>query len=90
MSLWPEDFSTCTLQEVFRRQTENRVWNKELRHKNSSLVNSRLAKEISQADYLENRKLASEEAAECKRRANILDSQLSRLAGTGPQLDQSC
>jgi hypothetical protein len=76
MALWCEDFSTCTLQEVLGWQAENRAWNKELRHKNSSLVNSRLANEISQADYLANRKVAHEEAAECRRRANILDTQI--------------
>jgi len=76
MSLWCEDFSSCTLQEVLGWQAENRAWNKELRNKTSSLVNSRLANQISQADYLENRKLAHEEAAECRRRANILDTQI--------------
>jgi hypothetical protein len=78
MSVWTEDFSTCTLQEVLGWQAENRAWNKELRHKTSSLVNSRLANEISQADYLANRKVAHEEAAECRRRANILDTQILR------------
>jgi len=78
MSSWPEDFSTCTLKEVLGWQAENRAWNKELRLKTNSLVNSRLAKDITQDDYLENRKRVHEEAAECRRRANILDAQITR------------
>jgi hypothetical protein len=78
MSLWSEDFSACSLQEVLGWQAQNRAWNKELRLKTSTLVNKRLANEISQDDYLANRKLAHEEAAECRRRANILDNQILR------------
>jgi hypothetical protein len=78
MALWSEDFSTCTLEDVLGWRAENRAWNKELRHKTSTLVNSRLANEISQADYLATRQVAHAEAAECRRRANILDSQILR------------
>jgi hypothetical protein len=78
MALWLEDFSACTLEDVFRLQAENRAWNKELRRKTNSLVNSRLANDISQADYQTNRKVAHEDAAECRRRANILDAQIVR------------
>jgi hypothetical protein len=77
---WLEDFSKCTLEEVLIWQTANRAWSKELRRRNSSLVNQRLAKDISQDDYLANRKIAHEDAAECRRRASILDTQIiSRL-----------
>jgi hypothetical protein len=78
MSSWPEDFSACSLKEVLGWQAENRAWNKELRLKTNSLVNSRLARSISQDDYLANRKLFHEDAAECRRRANILDAQITR------------
>jgi hypothetical protein len=78
MSSWPEDFSTCSLKEVLGWQAENRAWNKELRLKTNSLVNSRLARNISQDDYLANRKLVHEDAAECRRRADILDAQIVR------------
>jgi len=74
MSLWREDFSTCTLEEVRESQAENRAWSKELRRKTNCLVNSRLANEISQAGYLAERKLAHDDAAECRRRATILDA----------------
>jgi len=69
------------LDEVLERQVENRVWSKELRRKNSSLVNSRLANQITQADYLAERKLGNAEAAECRRRATILDAQIILRAG---------
>jgi hypothetical protein len=78
MSSWPEDFSTCSLKEVLGWQAENRAWNKELRLKTNTLVNSRLARNISQDDYLANRKLVHEDAAECRRRADILDAQIIR------------
>jgi hypothetical protein len=78
MALWREDFSTCSLEEVLGLKAENRAWSKELRQKNTSLVNSRLANDISQADYQENRKVGHEEAAECQRRANLIDAQIVR------------
>jgi hypothetical protein len=77
MSPWSEDLSTCTLDEVLARQSENRAWSKELRKKASLLVNSRLAHDITQDDYLANRKLAHEEAAECRRRAAALETQMA-------------
>ena len=76
MLVWPEDFSACSLEEVIKSQTENRAWSKELRRRTDVLVNSRLAKNISQDDYLADRKLAHEESAECRRRAGILDTQI--------------
>lgn len=78
MSPWSEDFSECSLEEVLRSQDENRAWGKELRQKTNALVNNRLAKNISQDDYLADRKLTHEETAEYRRRAAILDNQLSR------------
>jgi hypothetical protein len=84
MSLWPEDFSTCTLEEILFRLAENRAWSKELRSQSNLLVNSRLAKAITQDDYLANRQRAHEEAAECRRRAVILDTQLAIRRATAP------
>jgi len=79
MSPWIEDFSTCSLEELRRRQAENQEWSKELRGKTNSLVNSRLARSISLVDYRNNRKLVDEEAAECQRRATVLEAQVARL-----------
>jgi len=81
MSLWREDFSSSSLEEVLESQAENRVWSKELRRRANELMNSRLAKDISQDDYLSNRKVAHEDAAECRRRALILHTQLIRHTG---------
>ena len=78
MSPWCDDLSTASLQEVLESQVENRAWSKELRRKTSELVNSRLAKDISQADYQANRKLADADATECQRRANMLNEHVVR------------
>jgi hypothetical protein len=78
MQLWPDDFSTVTLEEILRYQLENRAWSKELRGRSTVLVNKRLANEITQDDYLTNRKLTRQEAEECQRRAAILDSQITK------------
>jgi hypothetical protein len=43
-------------------------------------VNTRLAKTISQADYVASRKLAHEDAAECRRRAVVLEGHINRHA----------
>jgi hypothetical protein len=82
MSHWSEDLSSFSLEEVLQSQAENRVWSKELRRKSTALVNSRLAKDISQADYLSNRTLADKDAIECRRRADILHAQLVRHSGS--------
>jgi hypothetical protein len=78
MALWREDLSGGTLEDVLSSQAENRAWSKQLRQKATSLINDRLAKNISQDDYLANRKLGREEASECRRRAAILDEQIVR------------
>jgi hypothetical protein len=68
MLLWRDDFSTSSLEEVLKYQIENRAWSKELRGRSTALVNSRLANEISQADYLVSR----------QRRAAILEAHIAR------------
>jgi len=80
MSEWSEDFSERSLEEVLRSQDENRAWGKELRRKGNVLVNNRLAKSITQDDYLADRKQAHEDVAEYRRRAAILDTQIARRA----------
>jgi len=74
---WSEDFSSRSLEDVIRSQAENRAWNKELRERNTTLVNNRLAHLIDQVEYTVNRKLGNEHAAECRRRANILFNEIS-------------
>lgn len=76
-ALWSEDLSLCSLDEVYLCQAENRAWSKELRLKTASLVNRRLAKDISQDEYTANRKQAVEDAVECKRRAEVLANEIA-------------
>jgi hypothetical protein len=80
MLLWRDDFSGLSIEELLGYQAENRAWSKELRFRNNALVNSRLANEISQADYLTSRDLARQDAAECQRRAAILDAHIARCS----------
>ncbi|MGA3026603.1 MAG: hypothetical protein ABSF98_17710 [Bryobacteraceae bacterium] len=78
MAPWSDDFSECSLEEVLRSQAENRAWGKELRRRTNALVNDRLAKSISQDDYVSGRRLVHEDGAEYRRRAAILDSLIIR------------
>jgi hypothetical protein len=80
MSPLPEELVDCTLEQLLASQGENRAWSKDLRLRAKALVNSRLANEISLADYLESRKAAQSEAAECQRRAFMLDEQIVRYS----------
>ena len=78
MLVWRDDFSTLSLDEVLKYQSENRAWSKELRFRSNVLVNRRLANEISLADYQTDRQLTRQDAAECQRRAAILETQIAR------------
>jgi hypothetical protein len=51
---------------------ENRAWNKRLREQTVMLVNTRLAKTITQEEYAARRNRANHDAAECQRRAEML------------------
>ena len=74
----PADLSTSSTEEVMTREAENRAWNKELRLKNSDLVNSRLAHKIGPDEYAVHRKIAVADALECRRRAAVLANEISR------------
>ena len=78
MPNWPDDLSSCTLEEIFNSELDNRAWYKELRLQNTDLVNKRLAKSISQDEYTVTRRETSEAAAECKRRGAILVREITR------------
>jgi len=80
MPPWSDTYSASSLEEVIQKQAENRAWNKELRRKASVLVNSRLSNDISLADYLASRKVGHEESAECRRRANLIDLEITRCS----------
>jgi hypothetical protein len=80
MPNWPVDLSSCTLEEIFTSELDNRAWYKELRLQNTALVNNRLAKNISADEYAVTRRETTELAAECKRRGAILVREITRRA----------
>jgi hypothetical protein len=69
---WPDDFSELSHEDVLTFMAENRAWNKRLREGTAALVNTRLAKTITQEEYASRRDLTNQDAAECKRRADML------------------
>ena len=73
----PEDLSTCSLEDVMISHAENRAWNKELRMRNTDLVNSRLAQRIGHDEYAIHRKVGVADALECKRRATVLANEIT-------------
>ena len=80
--------SAHSLDEILGMQAENRAWNKELRSQATALVNTRLAKTISLEDYAAGRQNATLQAAECKRRATALLSEIERRSARPlPQLN---
>ena len=84
MSEWHEDFAGSTLEQVQRYQAENRAWSKEIRLGVSALVDSRLAKVISQIDYQTDRKRLGDAAAECQRRAALISKQIDNCILQAP------
>jgi len=69
---WPDDLSGLSHQAVLNYMAENRAWNKRLREGTAALVNTRLAKAITQEEYASHRKRTNQDAAECFRRASML------------------
>ena len=76
MPEWSEDLSQRSLKEIIVLQAENRAWQRELRHRSTALVNSKLAKQISPEEYATKRKVAKDEADECKRQGSILANEV--------------
>lgn len=69
---WADDLSRMSHKHVLNVMAENREWNKRLREATSALVNTRLAKTITQEEYASRRNDTNFDVAECKRRAGIL------------------
>ena len=63
-------------------EAENRAWHRMLRMQVTALVDSRLAKEMSQPEYTMRRQSALADANECKRRGFILVREI-RSRGEG-------
>lgn len=92
MSIWSEDSSLFTIEEIVRSQNENRAWRKELQSKVNVLIDTKLAKQISLATYANERNLLKQGFAECERRSRKLGNEAlgrrrrgkRRLAATIP------
>jgi hypothetical protein len=69
---WPDDLSGLSDQAVLDYMAENRAWNKRLRAGTTALVNTRLAKTITNEEYASQRSRNSKDAAECWRRTSML------------------
>jgi hypothetical protein len=67
-----DDLSRMSHKHVLNVMAENREWNKRLREATSALVNTRLARTITQEEYASRRNDTNFDVAECKRRAGIL------------------
>jgi hypothetical protein len=74
------------MEEVLNSETENRVWNKELRLRTRALVNSRLAKAIDADEYAATRRFTNEDTAECTRRGILLVNEIRSREGRAPSV----
>lgn len=74
----PDDFPTCSLEEIFNSEIDNRARYKQLRLQNTALVKSRLAKDISAEEYAVIRRETTEATAECQRWGAILVREITR------------
>lgn len=82
---WPEDLSSWSLDELQRHRTECRAAAAQLRHELASLINSRLAKQISMEDYVAHRKQSADSASECKRRSVALENEIASRRLSSPR-----
>ena len=78
---WTTDLATTTIEEVVKLQNENRASDKETRLEIRTLVNRRLAKEITAEEYVVKRKIANQASAEFKRRSALLNEELATRSG---------
>ena len=75
--LWTDELLQGSLGEVLQSKAENSEWSKRLRKEVSMLVESRLSKLISHEEYESDRVQYKEDAAECKRRHNLLENEIA-------------
>jgi hypothetical protein len=69
---WPHSLSELSDQAVLNCMAENRAWHKELRQRPIALINTRLAKTITNEEYASKRDRNNKDTAECWRRAGML------------------
>jgi hypothetical protein len=75
--LWTGELPQRSIEEVLQTRAANSQWSKELRKQLTVLVDSRLAKRISQDEYELDRQQHNLDTAECKRRQMLLDNELT-------------
>jgi hypothetical protein len=69
---WSDEVSGLNPREFHDAVDENRAWGKRLREGTQALVKARLAKTITNEEYIAGRKLSNDEVAECNRRRELL------------------
>ena len=74
---WSEDFSEKTFGEIVSLHSENVAWYKELRLGMDTIVNSRLARNLTQEEYASKRSRFNEDVAEYERRRTIINRELT-------------
>lgn len=78
MQPWPEDFAALGLREVLDYHAENTARSRALRIRTNNLVNNRLAREITHAEYSTDRERTQGDIAECRRRAGMLEAHIAK------------
>ena len=87
---WPDDLSGLSHEAVLNYVAENRAWHKRLREGTAALVNTRLAKAITQEEYTSSRNRTNQDTAECSRRGRMLVKDIAaRERGLAPSIDSS-
>jgi hypothetical protein len=74
---WPDNLSGLSDEVVLNYMAENRAWNKSLRERTVALVNTRLAKTITNEEYASKRNRNTKDTEECWRRAGMLVSDMA-------------
>jgi hypothetical protein len=78
MSIWPQDLTKNTLEEVVSFHAENMRTSKHVGFRTKTIIERKLAGKINREEYLAERKLGTEDAAECVRRRTLLLAELGR------------
>jgi hypothetical protein len=76
--LSPEDLVDSTLEEVLRLEAENHAASQKIRLRIRSLVNCRLADQITREEYVESRSVAARDADYCRQRHWIFRAEIAR------------
>jgi hypothetical protein len=71
MGTWFEDFSNDAPEEIVGFEAENTRLGSSIRVRVKTIIQSKLAGDINQQEYLASRKLTSSEATECSRRRMV-------------------